>query len=57
MHDKLRSSGISESYAHDLAHTVISAIEGAELAAQVFRSKEPLEIAGKRLARLITLHQ
>lgn len=34
VHDKLRASGIGESYAHDLAHTVISAIEGAELTAQ-----------------------
>ncbi len=57
MHDRLRASGMSESDAHDLAHTVISTMEGAELAAQVARSKEPLQIAGKHLARLIALHQ
>ncbi|MFI1016143.1 TetR/AcrR family transcriptional regulator [Streptomyces sp. NPDC020965] len=56
VHDKLRASGMSEGDAHDLAHTVISMVEGAELAAQVSRSKEPLEIAGKHLARLIALH-
>ncbi|MEU3962773.1 TetR/AcrR family transcriptional regulator [Streptomyces buecherae] len=55
--DRLRASGMSEGDAHDLAHTVISTMEGAELAAQVARSKEPLRIAGKHLARLITLHQ
>ncbi|WP_329027073.1 TetR/AcrR family transcriptional regulator [Streptomyces sp. NBC_00690] len=57
VHDKLRASGMSERDAHDLAHTVISLVEGAELAAQVSRSKEPLEIAGKHLARLIALHR
>jgi AcrR family transcriptional regulator len=54
--DKLRASGMGEGDAHDLAHTVISTIEGAELASQVSRSKEPLEIAGRHLARLITLY-
>ncbi|WEV23772.1 TetR/AcrR family transcriptional regulator [Streptomyces sp. 71268] len=57
VHDRLRASGMSESDAHDLAHTVISTLEGAELAAQVAQSKEPLQIAGKHLARLIALHQ
>ncbi|WP_416069238.1 TetR/AcrR family transcriptional regulator [Streptomyces buecherae] len=57
VHDRLRASGMSEGDAHDLAHTVISTMEGAELAAQVARSKEPLRIAGKHLARLIALHQ
>ncbi|MFD9408950.1 TetR/AcrR family transcriptional regulator [Streptomyces sp. NPDC059989] len=54
--DKLRETGIAETDAHDLAHTVISTLEGAELAAQVSRSSEPLDIAGKHLARLITAY-
>ncbi len=57
VHDKLRATGMSERDAHELAHTVISTMEGAELAAQVSRSKEPLSIAGKHLARLIALHR
>ncbi|MFD4998622.1 TetR/AcrR family transcriptional regulator [Streptomyces buecherae] len=57
VHDRLRASGMNEGDAHDLAHTVISTMEGAELAAQVAQSKEPLRIAGKHLARLIALHQ
>ncbi|WP_281251120.1 TetR/AcrR family transcriptional regulator [Streptomyces indicus] len=57
VHDKLRASGIAEEDAHALAHTVISTLEGAELASQVSRSVEPLEIAGRHLARLIALHR
>ncbi|MFE6775077.1 TetR/AcrR family transcriptional regulator [Streptomyces sp. NPDC057702] len=55
--DRLRATGVSDADAHDLAHTVISTIEGAELAAQVAQSREPLEAAGKHLAQLITLHR
>ncbi|WP_425578224.1 TetR/AcrR family transcriptional regulator [Streptomyces albiaxialis] len=55
--DKLRTSGIAEADADELAHTVISTLEGAELASQVSRSKEPLEIAGRHLARLVALHR
>ncbi|MFF1417167.1 TetR/AcrR family transcriptional regulator [Streptomyces sp. NPDC058280] len=51
--DTLRRAGIAEQDALDLGHTVISALEGAELAAQVSRSDEPLRIAGSHLARLI----
>jgi AcrR family transcriptional regulator len=51
--DKLRGAGIEERAAYELAHTVISTLEGAELAAQVSRSTEPLEIAGRHIARLI----
>ncbi|MFD5319438.1 TetR/AcrR family transcriptional regulator [Streptomyces sp. NPDC127098] len=53
--DKLRAegAGIAEQDAHDLAHTVINTLEGAELTAQVTRSGEPLEIAGRHLARLV----
>lgn len=51
--DRLLESGIQESDARDLAHTVISTLEGAELAAQVSRSSQPLEVAGMHLSRLI----
>ena len=51
--EKLRHTGIAEDDILDLAHTVINTLEGAELAAQVSRSPEPLEIAGRHLARLI----
>lgn len=51
--DKLRRSGFAEDVAHDLAHTVINTLEGAELSAQVSQSETPLEIAGRHLARLI----
>jgi AcrR family transcriptional regulator len=51
--DKLRRSGFAEDVAHDLAHTVINTLEGAELSAQVSESQTPLEIAGRHLARLI----
>ncbi|PHQ52626.1 TetR family transcriptional regulator [Streptomyces cinnamoneus] len=51
--EKLHGAGIDEADARDLGHTVISTLEGAELAAQVSRSDEPLRIAGTHLARLI----
>ncbi|GLW11720.1 putative transcriptional regulator, TetR family protein [Microtetraspora sp. NBRC 13810] len=51
--EKLRGTGIAEDDIPDLAHTVINTLEGAELAAQVSRSEQPLEIAGRHLARLI----
>ncbi|NGO70188.1 TetR family transcriptional regulator C-terminal domain-containing protein [Streptomyces boncukensis] len=51
--DKLKAAGIAEDDARELASTVISTLEGAELAAQVARSAEPLEAAGRHLARLI----
>lgn len=49
--------GISEPDAHELSRTVISTLEGAELAAQVTRSDAPLRDAGKHLARLIDLYR
>ncbi|WP_116214054.1 TetR/AcrR family transcriptional regulator [Streptomyces olivoreticuli] len=55
--DKLRGCGIAEQDAYELAHTVINTLEGAELAAQVARSEEPLLIAGRHLARLITSYR
>ncbi|NJP93458.1 TetR/AcrR family transcriptional regulator [Nonomuraea sp. FMUSA5-5] len=51
--DKLTRSGFADDVAHDLAHTVINLLEGAELSAQVSQSEAPLEIAGRHLARLI----
>ncbi|MFI6388125.1 TetR/AcrR family transcriptional regulator [Nonomuraea sp. NPDC050547] len=54
---KLRRSGFPEDVAHELAHTVISTLEGAEMAAQVAESEEPLRIAGRHLARLIASYR
>ncbi|MFG2912425.1 TetR/AcrR family transcriptional regulator [Kitasatospora sp. NPDC048298] len=54
--DRLRAAGIREEDARELAGTVIGALEGAELAAQVARSEEPLLVTGKHLARLVTAY-
>jgi AcrR family transcriptional regulator len=54
---KLRDAGFADADARDLAHTVISTLEGAELAAQVSRSETPLRLAGTHLARLIRLYR
>ncbi|MGW4891701.1 TetR/AcrR family transcriptional regulator [Kitasatospora sp. NPDC004240] len=51
--EKLRTAGLTEDDARDLAATVINTLEGAELSAQVSRSEEPLHLAGRHLARLI----
>lgn len=51
--DKLSRSVFADNVAHDLAHSVINMLEGAELSAQVTQSEAPLEIAGRHLARLI----
>ncbi|MFF4384270.1 TetR/AcrR family transcriptional regulator [Kitasatospora sp. NPDC001547] len=51
--ERLSAAGIGEEDARELAGTVISTLEGAELAAQVARSEEPLLVAGKHLARLL----
>lgn len=51
--ERLRVTGVAEDEAPALAHTVVNTLEGAELSAQVSRSGEPLEIAGRHLARLI----
>lgn len=50
---KLCGAGVAEDDARSLAHTVISTLEGAELAAQVSRDAEPLRSAGEHLARLV----
>ncbi|MGC0418767.1 TetR/AcrR family transcriptional regulator [Embleya sp. AB8] len=54
---KLVESGYAEPDARDLAHTVISTLEGAELAAQVTRSEEPLLLAGVHLTRLLDTYE
>ncbi|TDB80905.1 TetR/AcrR family transcriptional regulator [Micromonospora sp. KC721] len=54
---KLREAGFTDADARDLAHTVISTLEGAELAAQVSRSETPLRLAGTHLARLIHVYR
>lgn len=51
--DRLTRSGFADDVAHDLAHSVINLLEGAELSAQVSQSEAPLEIAGRHLARLV----
>ncbi|MGK5636746.1 TetR/AcrR family transcriptional regulator [Streptomyces sp. URMC 126] len=57
VHAKLTGAGLADDDARDLAHTVISTLEGAELAAQVSRSEEPLHTAGRHLARLIACYR
>lgn len=54
--ERLRAAGIGEEDARELAGTVISALEGAELAAQLARSEEPLLVTGRHLARLLTAY-
>ncbi|MFD6245995.1 TetR/AcrR family transcriptional regulator [Streptomyces roseolus] len=51
--DKLLRGGLSPEDARDLASTVLSALEGAEVTAQVNRSEEPLHAVGRQLARLV----
>lgn len=55
--DKLLRSGIRTGDAGELATTVISTLEGAEVTAQVYRSEEPLLAAGRQLARLVGTYQ
>ncbi|MEV0531138.1 TetR/AcrR family transcriptional regulator [Kitasatospora sp. NPDC050463] len=51
--EKLLAAGLGADDARELAATVVSTLEGAELTAQVARSEEPLHLAGKHLARLV----
>ncbi|MFF5974864.1 TetR/AcrR family transcriptional regulator [Streptomyces sp. NPDC012769] len=55
--DKLLRCGFPAESARELAITVISALEGAEVTAQVTRSEEPLHVVGRQLARLVRAHQ
>ncbi|MFD9479043.1 TetR/AcrR family transcriptional regulator [Streptomyces nojiriensis] len=50
---KLLASGYPEPEARDLAITVINTLEGAETTSQVTRSRTPLLVAGRHLARLV----
>ncbi|MFE0099349.1 TetR/AcrR family transcriptional regulator [Streptomyces sp. NPDC059009] len=51
--EKLHGAGVAEADARELATTVISALEGAEVTAQVARSEEPLRAVGRQLGRLL----
>jgi TetR/AcrR family transcriptional repressor of lmrAB and yxaGH operons len=53
VHDKLVDGGLPADDARELAATVISTLEGAEVTAQVRRSEQPLLAAGRQLARLV----
>ncbi|MEV0317378.1 TetR/AcrR family transcriptional regulator [Streptomyces sp. NPDC050658] len=51
--EKLLAAGFTADDAREVSTTVISALEGAEVTAQVSRSEEPLRAAGRQLARLV----
>lgn len=55
--DKLLRCGFPAESAGELATTVICALEGAEVTAQVNRSEEPLLVVGRQLARLVRAHE
>ncbi|MFB6890959.1 TetR/AcrR family transcriptional regulator [Kitasatospora sp. NPDC056327] len=55
--EKLHGAGLPLADARDLAATVINTLEGAELAAQIARSEEPLHVAGRHLARLVDTYR
>ncbi|CAL9657707.1 putative HTH-type transcriptional regulator YxaF [Streptomyces sp. enrichment culture] len=55
--DKLLRCGFPCQSAGELATTVISTLEGAEVTAQVNRSEEPLQMAGRQLARLVRSYE
>ncbi|MGW1772181.1 TetR/AcrR family transcriptional regulator [Streptomyces sp. NPDC002104] len=51
---KLLACGHPEAEARELAVTVINTLEGAEMTSQVTRSRTPLLLAGRHLARLVS---
>ncbi|MFI1681702.1 TetR/AcrR family transcriptional regulator [Streptomyces sp. NPDC020607] len=51
--DRLLGAGLAAEDAREVATTVIGALEGAEVTAQVARSEEPLRAVGRQLARLV----
>ncbi|EPH40182.1 TetR/AcrR family transcriptional regulator [Streptomyces aurantiacus] len=55
--EKLLASGFTAEDAAEVATTVISTLEGAEVTAQVSRSEEPLRAAGRQLARLLRTYR
>lgn len=50
---KFRDGGFGDEDAEELASTVLSALEGAEVTSQVYRSEQPLLTAGRHMAQLI----
>ncbi|QEU93034.1 TetR/AcrR family transcriptional regulator [Streptomyces kanamyceticus] len=55
--ERLLGSGFAPEDAREVATTVISALEGAEVTAQVARSEEPLRAAGRQMARLVRSYE
>ncbi|MGA4993764.1 TetR/AcrR family transcriptional regulator [Nonomuraea bangladeshensis] len=55
--DKLLRCGFPAQSARELATTVISALEGAEVTAQVARDEEALQAVGRQLARLVRSYE
>lgn len=53
---RLVADGIETGTAADLAATVVNALEGAEVAAQISRDPRPLHLAGKHLATLVSAY-
>ncbi|MEV7195054.1 TetR/AcrR family transcriptional regulator [Streptomyces sp. NPDC093510] len=51
--ERLLRAGFGAQDAREVATTVIGALEGAEVTAQVTRSEEPLRVVGRQLARLV----
>ncbi|MEW2388678.1 TetR/AcrR family transcriptional regulator [Streptomyces venezuelae] len=51
--DRLLGAAFAPEDAREVASTVISALEGAEVTAQVARSEEPLRVVGRQLGRLV----
>ncbi|MGV9882719.1 TetR/AcrR family transcriptional regulator [Streptomyces sp. NPDC003006] len=51
--ERLLGAGFAAQDAREVATTVIGALEGAEVTAQVARSEEPLRAVGRQLARLV----
>lgn len=57
VYDKLLRAGLQDGDAQDLATTIISTLEGAEVTAQLKRDDEPLHAAGRQLARLVASYE
>ncbi|MFF8832212.1 TetR/AcrR family transcriptional regulator [Streptomyces sp. NPDC015131] len=53
---RLLRAGLDRTAAREVAGTVVSTLEGAEVTAQVTRSEEPLLQAGRQLARLVSTY-
>jgi AcrR family transcriptional regulator len=57
VYDALLRHGFPADSARELATTIIGALEGAEVTAQVNRSEEPLHAVGRQLARLVRSYE